>query len=130
MPLAQARRRTGQRITHQRFDPGSDCGYARLLPRPLGVSMLTADERIAVISPGNRQLATREGVRVGDTIADLRAAYGSRLRVRPNLYQPRWRDHFVRNGRRKPKLYVNGRGRVGQIAAGRMPEVDSVEGGA
>lgn len=129
MTLAQAQRRSGQRIDYQRFDAASDaCGIGRLVPTSLGVTMLTTDLRIAVLDVDEPGIATRAGIEVGDTAAALRRAYGSRLRSQPSKYDPRSRDYEVRFGQRKLVFYADGQGRIGQIAGGRRPEIDYVEG--
>ena len=129
MTLDQAQKRTGQTIEHQRFDPASDaCGIGRLLPADLGVMMTTTDRRIAVLSVSERGIATRRGIRVGDTARDLRRAYGSRLRSRVNKYDPRARDFVLRFGNRKMIFWTDAKRVIRQIDGGRKPEIDYVEG--
>ncbi|MBX5442876.1 MAG: hypothetical protein IRZ32_15290 [Solirubrobacteraceae bacterium] len=129
MTIDQAQRRTGQAIDYQRFDAASDaCGIGRLLPASLGVTMLTTDRRIAVLSVSRPGISTRRGIEVGDTVRDLRRAYGARLRSRVNRYDPRRRDHVLRLGDRAMIFWADRRGVIGQIDGGRRPEIDYVEG--
>jgi hypothetical protein len=129
MTVAQAQRRTGQTIDYQSFDASNDdCGSARLLPTPLGVTMLTTNLRIAVLYVAEPGIATRAGIEVGDRPRDLRAAYGSRLSSQPSKYEPKARDYEVRFGNRKLVFYVDAKRRITQIAGGRQPEIDFVEG--
>lgn len=129
MTVEQARRRTGQRIQHSLFTPGdTSCGIAQLFPRGLGVDLQTTNLHVWVINVSSRGIATRAGVRVGDRVAALRRAYGSRLRSEPNKYTPKARDYWVGFGRRKLKFSANPEGVIREISSGRKPEVDFVEG--
>jgi hypothetical protein len=130
MRVATARQRTGQQIDFQSFSAtDNSCGLGRLFPLTLGVNYLATNLHIATISVGERGIATRAGIRVGDTAADLRRAYGSRLQSDPNKYTPKAVDYSVSFPRqRKLVFYANPRGRIGQMTGGRMPEIDYVEG--
>jgi hypothetical protein len=130
MTVDQAQRRTGQRIDNNLFTPGDDsCGIAQLFPRSLGVNMQTTNLRIWVINVSEPGIATRSRIEVGDTVADLRRAYGSRLRSEPNKYTPKARDYWVTFPRnRKLKFFTTPKRVITQISSGRKPEVDFVEG--
>jgi hypothetical protein len=130
MTVDQAQRRTGQRIQNNLFTPGdTSCGIAQLFPESLGVNMQTTNLRIWVINVSQAGISTRSGVEVGDTVADLRRAYGSRLRSQPNKYTPKARDYWVSFPRnRKLVFYANPQRKVTQISSGRKPEIDFVEG--
>lgn len=129
MTIAQAQQRTGQRIDYQSFDPRNDvCGMGRLFPLSLGVTILATDGRIRVINVAEPGISTRAGIEVGDRARALRRAYGSRLRSQPNKYDPKARDYEVRFGHRKLVFYADAKRVIRQIAGGRQPEVDYVEG--
>jgi len=129
MTLAQAQRRTGQRIDYQSYDPSNDvCGMGRLFPLNLGVTILATDRRVRVIYVAEPGISTRAGIEVGDTARALRRAYGSRLRSQPSKYDPKSRDYWVSFGRRKLVFYADAKRVIRQIAGGRQPEVDYVEG--
>jgi hypothetical protein len=130
MTVDQAQRRTGQRIENNLFTPGDDsCGTAQLFPKSVGVNMQTTKSRIWVINVSEPGISTRSGVEVGDTVAALRRAYGSRLHSEPNKYTPKARDYWVTFPRnRKLKFFTSTRRVVTQISSGRKPEVDFVEG--
>jgi hypothetical protein len=130
MTVDQAQRRTGQRIENNLFTPGDDsCGIAQLFPKSVGVNMQTTKSRIWVINVSEPGISTRSGVEVGDTVAALRRAYGSRLHSEPNKYTPKARDYWVTFPRnRKLKFFTSARRVVTQISSGRKPEVDFVEG--
>jgi hypothetical protein len=130
MTIPQAQRRTGQRIDYQSFDPSDDvCGIGRLKPTSLGVTFLSTRGRIRVINVAEPGISTRAGIEVGDRARALRRAYGSRLHSQPSKYDPKSRDYWVTFGpRRKLVFYADGKRVIRQIAGGRTPEVDYVEG--
>jgi hypothetical protein len=132
MTVDQAQRRSGQRIQNNLFTPGDDsCGIGQLFPQSLGVGFQTTHSRIWVINVSRPGIRTRAGIQVGDRVAALRRAYGSRLRSQPNKYIPGARDYWVSFGaKRKIKFYVGERNHsvIAQISSGRKPEVDFVEG--
>jgi hypothetical protein len=129
MTVPQAQRRTGQQIRYQSFDPNNDdCGMGQLLPLSLGVTILATDGRIRVVNVAEPGISTRAGIEVGDRARDLRRAYGSRLHSQPSKYEPKARDYEVRFGKRKLVVYADAQRVIRQIAGGRQPEVDYVEG--
>jgi hypothetical protein len=130
MTVDQAQRRTGQRIENNLFTPGdTSCGIAQLFPKSLGVNMQTTNLHIWVINVSDPAIATRSRIHVGDSVSDLRRAYGARLRSGPNKYIPKARDYWVTFPRnRKLKFFTSARRVVTQISSGRKPEVDFVEG--
>jgi hypothetical protein len=65
--------------------------------------------------------STPRGIRIGSTLAELRAAYRSRLTSRLNKYTPGARDVFVRHARPphcQLRFDASPRGRVIEIAFG------------
>ncbi len=130
MTVATARQRTGQKIDFTSFERGDDrCAMGRLFPLGLGVTYLATDRRFAVINVAEPGIATRAGIEVGDSAADLRAAYGAKLRSQPSKYEPKARDYSVAfSNKRKLVFYANAKGKVTQMAGGRQPEIDYVEG--
>ena len=110
---------------------GSTCGYVLWRGGPSGVRVMVVDKRIARIDVDSASIATTEGVRVGDTEARVRAAYGTRLVESPHKY--------VRGGRYLSASSVDGDDsrrvvfetdgtRVMRYRAGVRPAVEYVEG--
>lgn len=130
MTVDQAQARSGQRIQNNLFTPGdTSCGIAQLFPQRLGVNMQTTNLRIWVINVSRPGISTRAGIEVGDTVADVRRAYGARVTSHPNKYTPKARDLWVTfPNNRKLIFYANPRQQVTQISSGREPEIDFVEG--
>lgn len=100
------------------------CSSATLGSKVFG---LFTGNRLARIYVNSRRYATKSGLRVGATEAQVRAAYGSQLVVRPHKYDPNGHYMEVRDGNRKVVFATDG-SRVGEISTGRLPEIDYVEG--
>jgi predicted metalloprotease with PDZ domain len=130
MRVETARQRTGQQLDVTLFTPGdTSCGIGQLSPSSLGVGFQTAKSHIAVINVSKRGIATKAGIEVGDTAKALKAAYGDKLQSDPNKYTPKAIDYSVTfANKRKLVFYANPKGKIGQISAGRTPEIDFVEG--
>lgn len=127
MTADQARRAAGRRITVSgEVSPG--CASGRLYPRRFGVSFLLTRGRIQRIYIARRGIATKSGVRVGDSTARLRRIYGKRLVVRPGPYSRRDRLYELRFGNRKVTFFSIRNRRVNDISTGRKPEIDYIEG--
>ena len=82
---------------------------------------------LARIYVGSRRYATRSGIRVGATEAEVYAAYPTKIHSVPHEYDPDGHYLEYRDGNRKVVFETNGQ-RVEQISTGRMPEIDYVEG--
>lgn len=106
--------------------PGQ-CFSGEIGSRRRGVAVLGTGFRVAVIFVSRRGIATAGGVRVGDSLAVLRRAYGHRLVPERNAYDPDEVDYDVRQGNRKLRFFLR-EGRISGMTAGRRPEVDYIEG--
>lgn len=96
-------------------------------PASMKVPVLGTGYRIAVVTVANRRNATKSGIRVGDSVAKLRRAYGSRLTAVRNFYVQTETDWEYARGNRKIRFYTPN-GKVVSMDAGRKPEIDYVEG--
>jgi hypothetical protein len=100
------------------------CSSAKLGNKVFG---LFTGDRLARIYVNSRRYATKSGLRVGATEAQVRAAYGRQLVVLPHKYDPNGHYMEVRDGNRKVVFATDG-SRVQEISTGRKPEIDYVEG--
>jgi len=64
------------------------CLYFRPQGGPDGVSLMVIDGTIARIDLDSEQIATLSGIRIGDSAAAVRRAYGDRLESQPHEYIP------------------------------------------
>jgi predicted metalloprotease with PDZ domain len=129
MTVDQAQKRTRQTITNNDYTPGDDsCGIATLAPKSLGVNMQTTNLKITVINVSSPGISTRKGIEVGDKVPALKQAYGSKLKSTPDKYTPKAVVYSLAFGQRRMQFYTNPKGVITQLTAGRLPEVNFVEG--
>jgi hypothetical protein len=76
-------------------------------------------------------IRTREGIRIGSTVTDLRAAYGRSLFREHSLYVAHMWIYYVRRAQRphwRLRFDVSPAGRVQSIGFGATPDVQTQEG--
>jgi hypothetical protein len=125
MTIAQASRATGSPIVAHHI--GGPCFSDLLKPARLGVGILGTSYRVAVVTITKRGLATRSGVRVGDSVQRLKSVYGNQLLAVAEFYTPSELQYELRDGNRKV-IFFTTKGFITSMTAGRKPEVDYVEG--
>ncbi len=126
MSVQRAERVVGHRLRRS-YPSGPRCFTAIIRPSRLGVYVLATGDTIARIDVTERGVATHSGIRVGDSVRRLRAAYGAQLKARPNFYQSSWTNYVIRDGNRKVVFYTDSR-KVKSYSTGRSPEINYVEG--
>ena len=99
---------------------GAQCAPARLSAPGVTGYVIFRNGRFGAVflRKGGR---TGRGIRIGSTLAQLRAAYGSLLTSRPNEYTPGARDYFVTRARRphwQLRFDVSPRGRIVEMGFG------------
>lgn len=125
MTVQRAERVVGHPIHRTVFN--APCFTARIPPTRLGVWVLGTGSVIGRIDVIKRGIATRSGIRVGDSVARLRRIYRGQLHARPNFYARSKTDYVIRDGRRKVVFFTNNR-KVTSYSTGRAPEINYVEG--
>jgi hypothetical protein len=95
---ATVERRWGVRLELDRT-PGSSCQTTAVRAGRLSGYAIFIDGRFRAVH-FRRGAETPKSVRIGSTLAQLRAAYGSLLTSRPNKYTRGATDYFVRRVRR------------------------------
>ncbi len=129
MTLAQAGRQLGRELT-------APAGTERCVMMPAGAGLdsvlfMAIDGRIARVDVTGGRIATREGARVGDAQAHVESLYTGRVEVQPHKYTD-GKYLVVRPTERADSAYrlvfeTDGN-RVTRYRAGRLPEVQWVEG--
>lgn len=120
--------------TQARSMAGADsaCSYVQFAEQPAGMRVMVVHDTVARIEVDSSNIATGLGARVGDSESRIRELYGSRLVVQPHKYDAA--GHYlivnqIPDGNRGLKLVFETNGtQVTKYRAGRMPEVEFVEG--
>ena len=123
-PMQVGESRAGHRRITLRGEAGDrSCRTATFGDKLYG---LFTGDRLARIYVGSRRYATRSGIRVGASEADVYKTYRGQVVARPHHYTA---GHYleIRDGNRKVVFETDGR-RVVQISTGRRPEINYVEG--
>lgn len=108
------------------------CAYAHIDNAPSGMRIMVTGGTVARIEVDSSSIATGLGARVGDPESRIHELYGSRVTVQPHKYLPNGRYLIVSSiavADSGLKLVFESDGtRVTKYRAGRMPEVEWVEG--
>lgn len=132
MTVAEALKSLGRKITlGQRISDG-DCRYAEPASGPKGVAFMVIDGVIARIDVDSKRIKTRKGIGIGDTEAQVMAAYPGQIKVTTHTYDDK--GHYLtfvpkdRKDRNFRLVFETDGKRVTSFRAGRLPEVEWVEG--
>lgn len=110
-------------------DPEVDCAYwtSPLYP---GVQMMVSGGRLVRIETEDRRYRTPGGARVGLSEAELRARYGSRMRVEPHPYMGPEGKYLIVRARSEPLglIVETWGGRARSMRVGYWRSVQLIEG--
>lgn len=110
-------------------EPIEGCTFVYSSAAPEGTALMVVDDTVARVDVESGATATAAGVRIGDPVEAVRRAYGS-VEARPHEYV-RGEYLVVRppgaDARHRIVFETDGR-RVMRFRAGRLPEVQWVEG--
>jgi hypothetical protein len=128
MSVADARTALGGELPEP---AGRECDQVRPPRGPRGVLIMTVGGQVARVEVSDTTVATAAGARVGDTEARINALYRGRVETGPHKYVD---GHYlvVRRGTGADTIHrlvfeTDGQ-HVTRYRAGRMPEVEWVEG--
>lgn len=121
----------GQKLPAANGVPGSDCA-TQTLPAPYqGARLMMERGKLVRIDVLSGKLPSSEGVRIGDSESQLRAAYRHGLVKTPHKYIPEPEGRVLTvessDGRSAIRFELE-RGKVRRYYAGVFPQVEYVEG--
>jgi hypothetical protein len=131
MTVEEASRAAGVTLTSRDSIPGSTCKYMRWPDGPTGVLLMALDNRIVRIDVVEPNIATAEGVRVGETAARVKELYAGRVVETPHKYT-NGTYLTVKSVANSDSLYrlvfETDSGKVTRFRSGLLPAVEWVEG--
>jgi hypothetical protein len=131
MTLAQAEAALGGTARVDRIEPGDSCGHVVFSALPEGLSFMVAGDtvvRVEVRVPG---VWAQGGGAVGMLETEVVARYSGRIRVEPHPYMAPEGHYLVVEDAAWPGLgmiFETDGSRVTNVRAGRLPEVELIEG--
>ncbi len=140
MTLKQASRAVGAQISLRKseYDDANECSYAsRADGRDSNISYMMHHGRIVRIDigpPGEGKkptpVQTVEGLGIGSTERELRAAYGRRVKIGPHPYGDANDHYYVLDapGKRRGIIFETWDGKVSEFRVGTYPAVQYIEG--
>lgn len=108
------------------------CAYPKFDNQPAGMRIMIVRGNVARLDIDSASIATGLGARVGDPESRIKELYGSRVVVQPHKYDST--GHYLIVNPIPPTnvgfelVFETDSGRVTRYRAGRMPEVEWVEG--
>jgi hypothetical protein len=109
------------------------CSYVKPKTEPQGIQFMLTDGRIARVDVvNNKQITTVSGAKIGDTEAKIKSLYPGKIKVTPHKYvtgghyltftsdSPNYKNYRV--------VFETDGNRVTRYRAGKLPEVEFVEG--
>ena len=131
MTLAEA---VNMGLLNERPDMKSACDY--VFPAvgagiPFGVNVMVVKGKVARIDVDTGTVTTEDGAKIGDTEDRIKSIYGDELKVTPDKYIPGGHNLMVMGDSAsagKAIVFVTDGQRVTMFRAGRIPEVEWVEG--
>jgi hypothetical protein len=132
MTADQASAALGVRLVlGESFDDHGQCRFATPARNFAGVSFMMISGRIARVDVDSDAYATPSGATVGMTVQQVKAMYPGRIQVSPHAYSD---GHYLTympkdaTDRNYRIVFETDGKRVTSIRAGRLPEVEYVEG--
>jgi len=132
MTVEQASQAAGIQLVPFEPNPNRICAYYKLAGEPDGVFFMVTNGRIARVEIETDDITTVSGAKIPDTKESVQSLYGGNLQVSnlPNSTEDQVLT-LVPNSNQDKNLrlkFLTKRGRVNAMFAGKLPEVDYIEG--
>ena len=131
MTLAELEPLLGGTVRIERIEPEDSCGYAYLSALPAGTSVMLDGTTVVRVNVDTTGIVTESGIGVGDAELDVLARYAGRIRVEEHPYTGPDGHYLIVEDPARPgfRLILETDGRIViSFRAGRLPEVDLIEG--
>jgi hypothetical protein len=134
MTVAEASKAAGTRLVRPSGPDGNPgCSYVMPQGEPKDVGFMVIDGRIARVDVWeNKRITTLSGAKIGDTEARIKSLYPGQIKVSPHKYVPG--GHYLTfvtkdaSDKNYRVVFETDGKRVTRFRAGKLPEVEYVEG--
>ncbi|QMS88323.1 hypothetical protein HUN01_12220 [Nostoc edaphicum CCNP1411] len=131
MTVTQAAKAAGTKLVGD--PPNNNCYYVKPQNEPKNLSFMVTQGRISRVDiRQNTQITTLKGAKIGDTEAQIKSLYPGQIEVTPHKYVQE--GHYLtfipkdRTDRNYRVVFETDGKLVTQLRAGKLPEVEYVEG--
>lgn len=131
MILSELERLVGSAARVERIEPGDACGYASFAGIPAGISFMLSGDTVVRANVDTTGFRDDRGLGVGSTEAQVLARRAGMVRVEPHPYTGPEGHYLIVDDPATPGfrlIFETDGQRVLSLRAGRLPEVDLIEG--
>lgn len=136
MTVAEAAKASGTKlVTYGNSPLNQSCDYVQPQGGPKGISYMVTNGRIARVDVyENKSITTLSGAKIGDTEARIKALYPGQIKVSPHPYTGGMGGHYLtfvpkdKSDLGYRLIFETDGKRVERFRAGKLPEVEYIEG--
>ncbi len=135
MTVAEASRASGTKLVSSGDYVEKSCYYVQPQGAPKGLGFMVTDGRIARVDVyENKSITTLSGAKIGDTETRIKSLYPGQIKVTPHEYTGYMGGHYLtyvpkdKSDRNYRVVFETDGKRVTNFRAGKLPEVEYVEG--
>lgn len=131
MTIAEVEGLVGGTARIDRIEPGNECGWATVSGIPEGISFMLSGDTIVRANIDDAGFLEETGLGVGSSEADVMARRAGMVRVEPHPYTGPEGHYLIVDDPARPGfrlIFETDGQRVLSFRAGRLPEVDFIEG--
>lgn len=134
MTVAEASKAAGTRLIREDgYEPNAGCFYVKPQAELKGIGFMVTDDRIARVDVWeNKRITTQSGAKIGDTEARIKSLYPGQIKVSPHKYVQG--GHYLSfvpkdaSDKNYRLVFETDGKRVTEFRAGKLPEVEYIEG--